>query len=218
MITQLESERIKKLVNQDKIFTFHLLITTLNCSIRTGRRKLVSLQAITSYNFSGKYYTLPDIPKFDKNGLWKYKNVMFSKYGNLKNTVTHLVTTSLSGIKYGDLCQLLCISAESLRTYLKSFEEIRQDKYGRYTILYSKDMQLYQKQKNYRKIYLSEEENMMQLDIKEVLILVDRIKYPKSTLEQCAQRLQHQGYKISVTMIYQLLVHHDLLKKTVVMK
>jgi hypothetical protein len=51
------------------------------------------------------------------------------------------------------------------------------------------------------------------LEIDEVVVLVDRIKYPDSTLEECAQRLRSQGRNIDADMVYRLLSYHDLLKK-----
>jgi len=43
---------------------------------------------------------------------------------------------------------------------------------------------------------------------------VDLIHHPNSGLEQIARRLKPKGLDIDVAAIRQLLVHHDLLKKT----
>jgi hypothetical protein len=48
-----------------------------------------------------------------------------------------------------------------------------------------------------------------------VMILVDLIGHPNSGLEQVARRLKPKGLNIDVDAIRQLLVHHNLLKKTV---
>lgn len=218
MITETENEIVKRIVNESKIFSIDTLINSLKCSLRTARRKLISLQAYTSYNCNGKYYTLPCIPKFDKNGLWTFNDVRFSKYGNLKTTVIHIVNDSAFGIKYSDLCKLLVVSPSSLRTHFKKIPELKHDKSGRHSILFSKDELLYQKQKDYRGVYLSSGTKVLQLEIDEVIILVDRIKNPDSTLEECAQRLRNQGKDINVSIIHRLLSHHDLLKKTADLK
>jgi hypothetical protein len=213
MITEKENEIVKRLVGESKIFSIDILIKALKCSLRTARRKLTSLQAHTSYNCNGKYYTLPGIPKFDKNGLWKFKNVGFSKYGNLKSTVIRLVNESAFGIQYSDLCELLGVSPDSLRTHFKKIPGLKHGKSGRYSVLFSNDELLYQKQKEYRGVYLSSGTKVLQLEIDEVIILVDRIKNPDSTLEECSQRLRNQGRNIDVSIISKLLSHHDLLKK-----
>ena len=47
------------------------------------------------------------------------------------------------------------------------------------------------------------------------MILVDLIYHPQSGLEQIAGRLKPKGFAIDVETIRQLLMHHDLVKKTV---
>jgi hypothetical protein len=123
------------------------------------------------------------------------------------------VNDSAYGFSYQDLCELLGIVPNSLRTHFKKIPEIRHDKDGRQSVLFSNNQVLYQKQKEYRGVYLSNEERVLSLDIDEVVILVDRIKYPGSSLEACAKRLCRQGRNITVEMIYRLLSYHDLLKK-----
>ena len=54
----------------------------------------------------------------------------------------------------------------------------------------------------------------MPTDGEAVMILVDLIQHPNSGLEQIARRLKPKGLNIDVDAIRQLLVHHDLLKKT----
>lgn len=186
---------------------------SFSCSFRTAQRRIKSFKAYTSYNCSGRYYTLPGIPRFDNVGLWTFKDARFSKYGNLKSTVIHLVNDSAYGFSYQDLCELLGIAPNSLRTHFRKIPEIRHDKDGRQSVLFSNNQVLYQKQKEYRGVYLSREERVLSLDIDEVVILVDRIKYPNSSLEACAKRLSRQGRNIDVEMIYRLLSYHGLLKK-----
>ena len=52
-----------------KIITLDQLSDALQRSRRTAQRRLTEWQAINSYNKNGAYYTLPDIPVFDANGL-----------------------------------------------------------------------------------------------------------------------------------------------------
>ncbi len=64
-----------------KVATLAELALHLHCSSRTVQRRLGVWQAINSYNRNGGYYTLPDIPKFDANGLWRYRAASFSRFG-----------------------------------------------------------------------------------------------------------------------------------------
>ena len=73
-----------------KILTIEELVSLLQCSVITARRRLKKWKSYTSFNMNGRYYTLPEVPQFDNNGIWKYQSILFSKYGNLKQTIIQL--------------------------------------------------------------------------------------------------------------------------------
>ena len=85
-----------------KVFTLEKLVSTLSCSIPNARLKLKQWGSHTSYNQNGRYYALPTVPYFDKNGLWHFEDIFFSRYGNLKKTIIHLIERSPSGLRQGD--------------------------------------------------------------------------------------------------------------------
>ncbi|WP_207309150.1 hypothetical protein [Desulfobacter hydrogenophilus] len=82
---------VRKKFRQDKIMAIEKLAQLLQCSAITVRRRLKKWKTFTSINQNGRYYTLPEIPEFDDNGLWKYQFALFSKHGNLKQTIIELV-------------------------------------------------------------------------------------------------------------------------------
>ncbi len=73
-----------------KVLTIEQLVALLECSLITARRYLKKWQAYTSFNMNGRYYTLPGIPRFDEKGIWKYRGIYFSRYGNLMQTMCEL--------------------------------------------------------------------------------------------------------------------------------
>ena len=79
---------------RQKIATIEQLVKWLKCSVITVRRRLKRWQSFTSINQNGRYYSLPQIPVFDQNGLWRYQAVLFSKHGNLKQTIVALIVNS----------------------------------------------------------------------------------------------------------------------------
>jgi hypothetical protein len=81
-----------------KVFTIAELSSVLKCSIPNARLKLKQWQAYTSYNQNGKYYTLREVPKFNHKGIWRYKDIAFSRHGNLKKTIIHLAAASSAGL------------------------------------------------------------------------------------------------------------------------
>ena len=81
-----------------KLFTIAQLSSFLNCSVANARLKVKQWSCYTSYNQNGKYYTLPGVAQFNQYGLWRYQDVAFSKHGNLKQTIVHLVASSAGGL------------------------------------------------------------------------------------------------------------------------
>ena len=77
-------ERARKVFGRCKVMRLAEVAEFIRSSIHTARRRLKQWQAANSYNHNGRYYTLPDVPEFDGNGLWRWRGVYFSQYGNLK--------------------------------------------------------------------------------------------------------------------------------------
>ena len=87
-----------ELFNFKKALSIEDLVAVLNCSPITVRRRLKEWDTYSSYNKNNRYYTLPSIPKFSKMGIWKYRDIFFSKYRTFKNTVVHFVRVSKNGV------------------------------------------------------------------------------------------------------------------------
>ena len=81
-----------------KIMTIEDLRPLFQSSTITVRRRLKKWGTFTSINQNGRYYTLPEIPEFDENGLWRYHMALFSKHGNLGQTVIDLIKRFEAGL------------------------------------------------------------------------------------------------------------------------
>lgn len=211
----MEISGVIKVFKKEKIVTIVLLATWLSCSIATARRRLKQWGAYTSYNHNGRYYTLPQIAKFDANGLWRYRGVFFSKHGNLKQTLVHLVTHSAQGLSGAELGELLGLQPRSFLSHFRRHPALyREELLGRW-IWFSADPKIGKTQKHARLACAVIKAPRMPSDMEAVMILVDLIHHPNSGLEQIANRLKPKGLDIDVEAIRQLFVQHDLLKKTV---
>ncbi len=80
------------------------LMEIFNCSESTVKRAAKRWNVIRSYNKNGQYYALPSVVKFDDTGLWFFKSVSFSKFGNLTQTVIAIVNASASGMTSTEIC------------------------------------------------------------------------------------------------------------------
>ncbi len=198
----------------EMIATVALLATWLSCSIPTVRRRLKEWGAYTSYNHNGRYYTLPGVADFDAHGLWRYKGVFFSKHGNLKQTVVHLITHSERGLDSCELGELLGLQPRSFLTHFRTHPMLfREQQAGRW-IWFAADPGVRKEQKQKREAYIADKLSPLPSDMEAVMILVDLIHHPNSRLERIAYRLKQKGLIVDVEAIRRLLAHHDLLRKT----
>lgn len=89
---------VSTLLKRGKITTLTELKAALATnSTMTVFRKLQELKYLTSYSHRGKYYTLPEIARFDEWGLWSCQSVWFSQYGNLMETTWQFIEETEAG-------------------------------------------------------------------------------------------------------------------------
>ena len=199
---------------KQKIVTIGQLAGWLSCSVVTARRRLKAWRAYTSYNRNGRYYTLPEIAQFDDIGLWRHQGAFFSKHGNLKQTLVHLVTHSAQGLSGAELGKILGLQPRSFLSHFRDNPAIYREKMMGRWIWFAADPKTREQQMQARLAGEGARESRMPSDMEAVMILVDLIGHPESDVEQIARRLKSKQHDIDVTAIRQLLEYHGLLKKT----
>ena len=202
-----------KFLRIKKVVTLAELALHLNCSRRTVQRRLADWQAISSYNRNGSYYTLPDIPKFDTNGLWRYRGVFFSKFGSLPETFVQLVAHSSAGLTASEAGELLGLRPSSFLWSLREHQALRREKHlGRYVYLSSAPA-CYQQQRQQRRLMRGAVR--MPTDSEAVAILIEKIKHPSFGDEELSRRLKKQKVFVESGIIHDFFVRHNLaVKKT----
>ena len=209
--TQHEAEAIStfKLI---KVMTILELSKILKRSLITIRRRLKEWHAYTSYNKNGRYYTLPSIPKFNKKGIWQFKDIFFSKHGTLKKTIVYLVRTSFKGLTNSELAEIIEIKPHSFMSQFGELLELRKEKHKKQIIYFSKDEETYILQKENR---FPPQPSTLQLppDAISIIILVELIHNPGMNSSELAKRLHKKGYKIEQFMINNFFEHYNLGKK-----
>ena len=94
---------LPKKLRRARIFWIGELMVWLRCSVATARRRLRDWSARSSINCNGAYYALPHVAQFDANGLWRCGEALFSRHGNLRETVRHLVAASPADLTSAEL-------------------------------------------------------------------------------------------------------------------
>jgi len=210
---QVEHDAVQ-LFRRKRVMRITEIADLLSCSIPTVRGRLKKWRTFTSYNRNGGYYTLPDVPRFDIHGLWKYQGVLFSRAGNLTRTILHLVENSDNGLDAHGLGELLGLAPRSFISYVRRIPGmVREKAQGRF-VYFCADQKKYLRQKHGREEQGKRTLEQLPTDLEAIQILVDWIKHPGSSCEGCARRLKHAGMRVDVEVIRNLLAHHGIEKKT----
>jgi len=200
-------------VKKQKIFTLKKLVSILNCSSRTAQTKIKQWTAHTSYNQNGKYYTLPEIPQFDIHGIWRFKNAAFSKHGNLKKTIVHLVNTSPEGFTGKQLGELLGLSPQSFLHHFRHCQGICREKHAGVYVYFSDTASVFETQVQQRKAIVSGPAVISISDPEAVLILAAFIRQHNISAQEILNLPEIKNSKITRPAIQGFLEYHGLVKK-----
>ncbi len=200
-------------LRRKKVFSFDQLLSLLKCSTRSGRTKLKQWEAYTSYNQNGRYYTLPSIPCFDENGLWQYKEIRFSKHGNLKKTVVRLIRTSRTGLDGKQIGEIVGLSPNSFMHHFRNTSGIRREKQSGVYVYYSDDTVVYKHQQEKRLEALALSSQALS-DADAVVILAALIRHHEIGVKDIMTLPEIKSAGFSHHVVYCFLEHHHLLKKT----
>jgi hypothetical protein len=186
----------------------------LECALISVRRHLKQIGYFRSYTHNGKWYTLRDSPQFNRDGLWHYKNISFSKYGSLIATIVHLVARSPSGLSARDLGQKLEHPCHALLTILYKNQVLdRVPVAGEFRYLTTEE-QTNRRQRAQAALSPPSTPAASLSTQAAVWVLVEYIKNSTLSFEQLAARLQQQRQlTVSPEAIRQFFQEHDL-KKT----
>ena len=210
-ISKKEIENALLAFRKKKTFTVENVVSCLGCSIPTVRLKLRQWRALTSYNQSGQYYALPEVPRFDENGLWWFKGAYFSKFGTLKNTVVHLVGASSAGLTGDQIGELVGLRPRSFLHHFRDAKGIHREKHQGVYVYFSDECARYEVQRNARLEAIAKSEELNDADA--VVVLVALINHTDVELETLALLPEVRTKGISAAAIESLLERHGL-KKT----
>jgi hypothetical protein len=109
MLTPKESEkRLKQYFGKYRVGQLDDLFQVLQTRSRMSVfRRLKTLGYLSSFTHAGRYYTLANLPEFDRWGLWFHRQVGFSKVGTLKATIVELVQSASDGMTPKEMRGLL---------------------------------------------------------------------------------------------------------------
>jgi hypothetical protein len=203
---------LKEIFIESKVLTLEQVSKMRECSIRTVQRQFAELAVYRSYNKNSRYYTLAGIPKFNTHGIWGYQGILFSKFGDLRKTVQHLIADSEYGLSGNEIGDIVGLQPRSFMQHFREMDGIFREKYGGVYVYFSDDPTMYARQ-SHKRSQICEVKKIS--DAVAVKLLVAYIKFPDLSAEELSLALvREKRCHISAAVIVDFLLFHDLLKKT----
>ena len=132
-------QHISSIFEKQSCWMIKPLATKLDYSVRSVQRFLTAVGYYRSFTHNGGWYTLRSIPKFDRDGLWFYNDIGFSRAGNMTDTLVELTCKSLQGITAEELGEKLHCRCHSVLVRLIRDAKLQRLKRGRSNIYIAKD-------------------------------------------------------------------------------
>lgn len=206
---------ILKAFEQKKVLTLGDLATVLGCCERTVQRHLANWTTFRSYNHNGRYFTMEGIVHFDDNGLWKYKKVFFSKFGNLRQTIIGLVHASYAGLTGKELGKLLGLLPRSFLWHFRNDPLLYRKQIEGLYVYFSNDPLRQKSQVSHQMRLQETKREQAQLPSPDLIIavLVELVKSPDSAPGQLKNTLATKGCFLARDKIELILSYYDLVQK-----
>lgn len=125
------SMRLTSLFSQQPCWKIEPLAVEMNYSIPSVRRFLKTIGYYSSFTHNGAWYTLHNIPRFSREGLWFYQEIGFSRAGSLTDTLIELTSRSHAGMTAEALGEKLRCRCHSILVQLYRQGRMQRAKAGR---------------------------------------------------------------------------------------
>jgi len=207
-------DRLRQLFGQRPCWTLTELGQQLDYARGSIWRFLKQAGYFPSYTHNGQWYTLRNVPRFNREGLWWHQDIGFSRQRNLIATIEHLLDRSPTGFSTAELEAQLRHPCQTVLSHLHRagrLVRIKTDGVFRYLATSAKIQQQQRAQIEAQRPLVPPPALNAQAS---VWVLVELIQHPEWSLEQVAAQLQHRRQMtVAVESIRRFLEQHGL-KKT----
>jgi len=183
-------------------------------SAMTVWRILKPLGYSTSFNFNGRYYTLRETAQFDADGLWFYRDVGFSSFGNLSRTLVGLVHRSKLGMTSNELSAILKVRVQNQLYHLFARDQVERTEWGRAHVYLSIEEDVRKEQLRRREKALpSPRAQAPPSESETIAILAELVRTPRSSARRVAAILGARGLEITREKVLAVIEKYDLRRK-----
>lgn len=213
-------------LRRKRIATMRGLCEELAVSRMTVIRALNKYGYHCCVNHNASYYTLHDIPRFNEDGLWSYRDICFSEHGSLTKTLVALVENAPAGLTVLELEQRVKTKVGNLLSRLCRQDEVNRCFAGRQAVYLAVDSKRQQQQRQQRECERQEDQVARSISDTDQLafppdyevvtvleVLIQIIKTPQADAAKLAKALRVRGVKITVVQVQRVLDFYALQKK-----
>ncbi|MBU4264313.1 MAG: hypothetical protein KKC76_20885 [Proteobacteria bacterium] len=205
-------QHLVSLFAQQPCWMIEQLASRLGYSVPSVRRFLSETGYYSSFTHNGRWYTLRSIPQFDRDGLWFFDTIGYSRAGSLTNTLIDLTNRSPAGMTAEQLGEKLRCRCHSILVQLYRRGKLQRLKLGRSHVYLAMDPPTQAMQ---RQAMAGKSSPAVQLPAEvAVLILAEFIRHPDFSFEQLARVITHRcRIALDAMQIEELFTLHGI-KKT----
>lgn len=224
-LTRTEASVVARL-RSNRVATMNSLRQQLRVSHMSVVRAIKKYGYYTSINHNAAYYTLHDIPRFDADGLWSYRDICFSSYRTLAKTLVALVQNAPAGMSVAQLEQRLNTNVANLLSRLCQQKELTRCFVGRQAVYLAVEPQLQQRQRDELQLQQQTPARMTasgetdnpsfppRCDVVLVLeVLIQIIKAPTADAAALAKAIRARGLQINARQVQRVIDFYSLPKK-----
>lgn len=210
-------EQLRRLLEVRMCWTIAELGKTLKRPVVSVRRLLARLGYWSSFTHNSRWYTLSDIPRFDRDGLWFCGEIGFSRQATLTATLIHLIDRSPVGLTSRQLGTKLRCRCHGILVRLQRQGKLQREKVGASYVYLSADTSVSRGQREalQRNTALP---TALAAELA-VLALVAFIRSPEASDAELARQVGRQsGVTVGVAQIRRLLEEHDIKRGHLVLR
>jgi len=179
-------------------------------------RDLQKVEILTSYSHAGQYHALQSTVKFNRNGLWFYDHIAFSRDGTLKNTLVETISNSPAGMTHKELKALLHIQVQNPLTHLIQTKTLQRRSSPGQTFVYLSNEDSQAQQQWQKRRTLDEKATGLTLPSESVVIeiLLEIIRGDERIVDESAlgSRLEKRGIDVLQKQLVYVLTYYDIKK------
>jgi hypothetical protein len=196
------AHQLLPLFEKHKCWRIAELAKTLGYAVISIRRFLKQIGYFRSYTHNGQWYTLQSEPLFNRDGLWSYEEIGFSRRGSLTETIRSLINKSPSGLSAGELGAKLHHPCDAVVSTMYQDEQLDRVREGRVFRYLSRQARINRRQRVVLENRQPVETSAPLSTQVAVWVLVEFIRQPQLSFEQLATQVQeHRRLAVSAESI-----------------